>query len=82
MFEFRFSKGHGWRKNQKFSFRHCNNGWHRFFEIIVPVKDKFLCDFIRYQITYWNNHTDFLGKEKINDSLIWPVDDRNDTQNI
>lgn len=82
MFEFSFNKGHGWRKNQKFSIRNRNNGWHRFFEIIVPVKDNFPYDFITYQITYWNNHTNFWGKEKINDSLIGPEDDRNDTQKI
>lgn len=38
MFDFRFSKTHGWNHEPKFSIKHCDNGWHRFFEIIIPKK--------------------------------------------
>lgn len=82
MFEFRFCKSHGFGHKPKFSIKHCNNDWNRFFEIIVPVKEDFLCNFIRYQITYWNNYTNFCGKENTNNSPIGQTCDRNDTQSI
>jgi hypothetical protein len=84
MLELRFCKSRGWNHEPKFSIKHCNNGWHRFFEIIVPANghDYLTGEVIRYQITYWNNYTNFWGKEKTNDSLIGPADDNNDTQSI
>lgn len=79
MFEFRFCKSHGLGHKPKFSIKHCNNGWHRFFEIIVPVKENFLCNFIKYQITYWNYFKTFFGKEKTSDDVSEPGCDHNDT---
>lgn len=81
MFEFRFYKGHGWCPGTKFSIKHYNNGWHRFFEITVPIKnpkDRFR-DFVYYQITYWNNYTDFWGREKTSNDVSEPCCDHNDT---
>ena len=81
MFEFSFYKGYGWCPGEKFSIKHHNNGWHRFFEIIVPIKnptDRF-CNFVQYQITYWNNYTNFFGKEKVSSDLTEPSCERNNT---
>lgn len=66
MFEFGYYKGHGWLPGVKFSIKHYNNGWHRFFEITVPIKNpsEKMCNFVHYQLTYWNNHTNFCCKEK------------------
>ena len=63
MFEFSYYKGHGWCPGVKFSIKHHNNGWHRFFEIIVPIKNpsEKMCNFTHYQLTYWNNYTNFWG---------------------
>ena len=73
MFEFRFCKGYGWNHEPKFSIKHCDNGWHRFFEIIIPQKGHDLPgEVIRYQITYWNNYTDFWGREKISNDASEP----------
>jgi hypothetical protein len=72
MFEFKFCKGHGWCPGEKFSIKHYNNGWHRFFEITVPVKGMELHNYDYYQITYWNNHTDFWGREKTNNDASEP----------
>ena len=80
MFEFRFSKTHGWNYERKFSIKHCDNGWHRFFEIIVPTKKGDLtCDVIIYHITYWNHFKTFFGKEKTSNDVSEPGCDHNDT---
>lgn len=81
MFEFRFCKGHGWNHEPKFSIKHCDNGWHRFFEIIIPIKgsDYLSGEVIRYQITYWNYFKTFFGKEKTSNDVSEPGCDRNDT---
>lgn len=81
MFEFRFSKIHGWNYERNFSIKHYDNGWHRGFEIFVPAKNGDLnFDVIIYQITYWNYFKTFFGKEKTNNDVLDPVCDRNDSK--
>ena len=80
MLEFIFSKTNGWDHEPKFSIKHCDNGWHRFFEIIIPKKGYDLPgEVIRYQITYWNYFKTFFGKEKTSNDVSEPGCDQNDT---
>lgn len=73
MFEFRFYKTHGWNYERKFSIKHCDNGWHRFFEIIIPTKeDDSTCDVTIYQIIYWNYFKTLFSKEKTSNDVSEP----------
>ena len=86
MFEFRYCKGYGLRHGAKFSVKHYNNGWHRFFEITVPINNtpEKMYNFVHYQLTYWNSRTNFLGKEKKSSDTSEPqcVDDTQSVETI
>lgn len=81
MFEFDFVKcsGMSTKYKPKFCIKYHNNGWHRFFSIIIPQKNnREYFNFVEYQITYWNNYKKLFKKKE--PSTVDEPCETNDTQ--